>query len=118
MRPIVSDIVDFVETGEVPAALEAAYVQVGPHKLRKVCLKLVGWWGRRLLMVAERSCIELSPKYDWCQYLEIVVRETPELEDFLCLEEGTCRLRDTVDRSEMAAMHAFVRENHRPWRDG
>jgi hypothetical protein len=118
MNPIVSDIVIFVETGEVPGTLEAAHTEVGPHELRKVCLKLVGWWRRRLLMASSRSCIELSPKFAWCEHLRTVVGATPELEELLHVEEHECRLHDAVSRDEMAAMNAFVRENHEPWRPG
>ncbi len=118
MNPIVSDIVVFVETGEVPRTLEAAHSEVGPHELRKVCLKLVGWWRRRLLITSNRSCIELSPKCDWCEYLRAVVGVTPELEELLHVEEDACRFHDSVGRDEMVLMNAFVRENHNPWRAG
>ncbi len=114
MNPIVPDIVRFVESGEVAATLEASLQRIGEHDLRKVCLKLVGWWRRRLVLAAERSCIELTARYRWCIDLRMLVETVPGLNDLLQIEEDVCRFRDGVDRDEITAMHAYVRDHHKP----
>ncbi len=114
MNPIVADIVHYVESGDTPSSLEPAQSKMGRHELRRVCLKLLGWWRQALVLAAERSCIELSAKLLWSVDLRILIESTPGLDKLLQIDEDTCGFHPGIDRAEIAAIHAYVRDHYRP----
>ena len=114
MRQIIDDVLKFVQVGKVGSTLRPALSLMGQLELRVICINLLEWWGRGTLMRSSHPYMPISPSYPWCQRFSAMVQVSPELQEFVELDEYACRFAPGVARDEWQRINDYVREHYHP----
>jgi hypothetical protein len=111
--PIVSELTEYVSSGQIGPDLSKALFGSHPRD-RVVCIKLLSWWRRSLLLRSSWPHIELHRTYPWCERLIALVAANASFREVMIIEGDTCKFAPHLSRDDWQLINAFVRARYQP----
>jgi hypothetical protein len=112
MRPVIVELVDFVEKMTPGAILAPAVGRIGEKEVRVVAIKLLGWLkerareGRQLWLAFKKS-------YPWCQNL-LLLLETPPVAELFEVDGNRIDFHDNIEVDERQEIEKYVDLGYKP----
>ncbi len=113
MRPIIVDLVEYVEQRTVGSTLAPVLENVGDIEVRIVAISLLGWlkdMGRR----GKQMPLAFNKKHTWCQNLLILLSDVPQLNELLQVAGEVVDFRDEITANERCEIEEYVDIHYNP----
>ena len=111
---VLTELAGYYADGTVGPELSAA--SFGPQNEldRVVCIKLLSWWSRRLLLRSSWPYLDLLSTYPWCQRLIALVAASPAFREVMSINGDRCTFAPQLTRDDWKLINEFARLRYQP----
>jgi hypothetical protein len=113
MRPVVTELLEYVEHGNASGSLEKAIDIIGPIPLRIIAIKLLGWL-REIALTGKYRPLTWNNKYDWCNNFLRLHELIPEFADTFRVGPRHLNLAQSITPQEQNDIIETVNARYRP----
>jgi hypothetical protein len=110
---IISDLLDYVNTRQVPASLSKMRECLGQREFRVISITILSWLKSQNRLLKKRP-LRLNMQYPWCVNLSSWLEQDERLAKVLTISDNTCDFSDEVSETERKAIRIMVDEGYQP----
>lgn len=113
MKPVIIELVQYVEQQTIGAILEQAVARIGSVDMRILSIKLLSWMRERLLTTKHR-CLRGKKGYVWCQNFILLLSALPDFGELFCGDGNQFDFRQDVSLEEQNEILQYVKDHYKP----
>ena len=113
MKPIITELLEFVEKNQTGPSLVDIESELGKSNLRVIAIKLLCWFKIQAKRENPQP-LELTPTHPWCERLRHLVKENAQFSEIFKVEDNNLDFQMAITQDERAQIQRLVSEKFNP----